>query len=178
MSPSQTLGGSPVSAWYPNHLEPFRDTSENNTLVERKKGLNSEVYSPSGAPSTSCNNDNSKTRIAFQENMQLRSGRQRRPNQDFELGRLVKVMMAMAFVPHEVIVQVWEETINIEYSRNVDGEEEFDNFYEYIGKTNCHGRRSRPRIEHGLWNHFGRIQEGGKITNNAMEGFNIRKSKR
>ncbi|CAB4059684.1 unnamed protein product [Lepeophtheirus salmonis] len=88
-------------------------------------------------------------------------------NEDFELGRLVKVVMAMVFLSLQEIVQVWEDIINIEYSRNDDVEEEFDNIYDYfegtyIGNTNRHGRRSRLRIENGLRNHFGRIQQGGE----------------
>ena len=88
-------------------------------------------------------------------------------NQDFAL--LVKRLLALAFIPTDDVIEVFETLITDPAYREI--EVICDNMEDnFIGRQR-RGRRSPPRFAIQLWNQYTRVIDNLPRSNNALEGW-------
>ena len=94
-----------------------------------------------------------------------------------KLGRLLKMIYALAYVPPGYVVQVFEEQIlKLAEDENISKQQEVLKFIEYftntyIGKPKRRGRHIPP-FPHDTWNVFHEHMLNLPTTNNGIEQLN------
>jgi len=92
---------------------------------------------------------------------------------DEDYSMKVKQMMALAFVPENDVIDVYEKLTNSDpFKDDPDNMDFLMDYFEdnYIGRTR-RGRRSQPRFPISLWNQHERVVNDLPRTNNATEGW-------
>lgn len=96
-------------------------------------------------------------------------------NNDIEFSLQVRMLLAIAYVPIDDVVEEYESLIRSPYY--IEHEEQFAdllNYYEstWIGVENSRRRRSRDGLfEISMWNCFDLIRSGRIRSNNSVEGW-------
>jgi hypothetical protein len=104
-------------------------------------------------------------------------------NNDIKLQQLIRSIWALAFIPLDMVITVWETIIQEKVRVGcLDWEEDFGpeiaSFVKYvdstwIGELNHRTKlRKRPSFPHQMWNKYEATLNSDNKTNNLVEGFN------
>lgn len=112
------------------------------------------------------------------------AGLQSKYSSDSSFAHNFRMVLALAFVPPEDVVEAFEQITSTEFwldneeSEFNDEKQAFLNYFEatYIGKSgrNCRSQRKRPLFAIDLWNMYGLTLVGIPRTNNNVEGWHNR----
>jgi len=103
-------------------------------------------------------------------------------NEDPNFIMLVRYMWALAFVPEDKIIPIWETEIKAwvekhsdDWEPNMVGVQKFLSYFNktWIGEKNPRTQlRKRPLFAHSLWSKYQTTLDGLLKTNNLVEGYN------